>query len=108
MARQSETIPMMIEQLRTIGITEDRELKLEYLFNTNARKKAAALAAELTLLGYQVAHKMSSNKKQYVVTGWTAAMPMRVEVVSSWTRKMCELGYSHDCEFDGWGTTPTQ
>ncbi|MBL7829785.1 MAG: hypothetical protein JNK41_02060 [Saprospiraceae bacterium] len=33
---------------------------------------------------------------------------MAEEVVKQWTKKMCELGYKFDCEFDGWGTDPNQ
>jgi hypothetical protein len=35
-------------------------------------------------------------------------MLMSNAVVSAWTREMCEIGFAHDCEFDGWGTTPDQ
>jgi regulator of RNase E activity RraB len=108
-AGQSQMTPMTMAELRKIGVTEDRQLKLEYFFYTNTSEKAAALAAELEALGYEGDYQVSaSNKKQYLITGWTQAMPMDVEIVASWARRMCEIGYRHDCEFDGWGTTPAQ
>jgi len=67
-------------------VTDDDRLKLEYFFNTDPPEKASALAGD----------------------GWTAAMTMSTDVVQSWARQMCDLGFKHDCEFDGWGTTPEQ
>jgi len=108
-ARQSQMTPMTIAELRKIGVTEDRQLKLEYFFYTNTSEKAAALAAELEALGYDgERHVSASDKRQYLITGWTQAMPMDVVTVASWVRRMCEIGYKYDCEFDGWGTTPAQ
>lgn len=31
---------------------------------------------------------------------------MDTRLVVEWTKEMCRLGYSHDAEFDGWGTNP--
>jgi hypothetical protein len=28
--------------------------------------------------------------------------------VVQWTQEMCEAGFLHDCEFDGWGTNAAQ
>jgi regulator of RNase E activity RraB len=108
-ARQSQMTPMTIAELRKIGVTDDRQLKLEYFFYTNTSEKAAALAAELEALGYDGEYDVSaSDKRQYVITGWTQVMLMDVITVASWVRRMCEIGDRHDCEFDGWGTTPAQ
>jgi regulator of RNase E activity RraB len=109
LAKQLKTTPLILAQLRKLDVPPTRELKLEYFFYTNTREKAASLATDLEALGYQVEHGASAaDKNQYLVTGWTTAMLMNEEVVSSWTRKMWEAGYAKDCEFDGWGTSPKQ
>ena len=108
-ARQLAMTPQTVSQLRQYGVTDQRQLKLEYFFYTNTREKAAALAQKLGELGYTVSYDHSAgNKKQFVVTGWTSQMKMDDKTVLEWTGRMCELGHEHDCEFDGWGTNPTQ
>jgi regulator of RNase E activity RraB len=101
--------PATVSELRQHGVTDQRQLKLEYFFYTNTREKAAALAQKLGELGYTSSHdRAAGNKKQFVVTGWTSPMQMDERIVLAWTGRMCELGQEHDCEFDGWGTNPTQ
>jgi hypothetical protein len=109
MAKQMAMTPMTLQQLRKIGVTPDRELKLEYFFYTDSSQKAALLADNLKLRGYEVEQGPSaSDKTTQIITGWTVKMTMEDRVVLDWTRDMCELGFSHDCDFDGWGTTPAQ
>jgi hypothetical protein len=33
---------------------------------------------------------------------------MTDDAVVTWTQSMCRLGNEHDCDFDGWGTHPSQ
>jgi Regulator of ribonuclease activity B len=109
LATQLQMTPMVLEQLRGLGVTPARRLKLEFFFYTNTQDKAESLAKALKDLHYQVELGTSaSNKKQLMVTGWTLPMAMNSEVVLAWTRQMCEAGYSEDCSFDGWATTPEQ
>lgn len=44
----------------------------------------------------------------FLYTGWTPRLTMSADVVQAWVRQMCDLGFKHDCQFDGWGTTPEQ
>ncbi|SRR6266568_733470 len=109
LAKQLAMTPMTLQQLRKYGATPEKELKLEYFFYTNSPDKAAPLASGLGEKGYEVKHGLSaSDKKLQIITGWTTKMPMSEVVVSSWTKEMCELGFAHDCDFDGWGTNPAQ
>ena len=60
-------------------------------------------------IGYTSEHEPSaSDKTIFVITGWTSKMQMNPSTVIDWTRQMCELGFTHDAEFDGWGTNPLQ
>lgn len=107
--KQMNMTPQTIDQLRKLNVRADNELKLEYFFYTNTADKAEQLAIEIGKLNYSVQHGVSAgDKKLFIVTGWTTNMKMADEVVKQWTKHMCELGYKFDCEFDGWGTNPTQ
>jgi hypothetical protein len=106
---QVRMAPSTLTELAKLGVTPQSELKLEFFFYTDAPAKAASLATDLAHLGYQAQHGLAAaDNGQSVVTGWTTPMPMSKEGVVAWTRQMCTLGFDHDCEFDGWGTTPEQ
>lgn len=101
--------PQTVAQLRGLNVTPETQLKLEFFFYTNSPDKAAALSAVLSGMEYDVQHGPSpSDKRLQVVTGWTDKMPMHDATVLAWTKEMCEVGFQHDCEFDGWGTNPAQ
>ncbi|NBW48798.1 MAG: hypothetical protein EBR49_01685 [Betaproteobacteria bacterium] len=101
--------PQTVAQLRNLNVTPEKELKLEFFFYTNTPEKAAALAAGLTSKKYEVEYGPSaSNGKIQIITGWTEKIGMSDANVAGWTKEMCELGFKHDCEFDGWGTNPEQ
>jgi len=107
--KQMQMTPQTLDQLRKYNIAVDKELKLEYFFYTNSAAKAEQLAFEIEKLNYKVESGVStSDKKLFMVTGWTTKMKMSNEVVIQWTKEMCELGYKFDCDFDGWGTEPDQ
>lgn len=108
-ANQARMAPQTVAQLRQLGVTATTQLELEVFFYTDAEPKAAGLDAALARLGYRVRSGPSaSGEGRFLVTGWTTRMRMDEAVVVGWTRQMCELGYEHDCEFDGWGTNPDQ
>jgi hypothetical protein len=106
---QTAMAPETLAQLRMHGVTEEKSLRLELFFYTNAEKKAQALAAALEAEGYQVRFGTSaSDASRLVITGWTLPIAMVDATVVAWTDRMTRLGYEHDCEFDGWGTNPDQ
>jgi len=108
-AKQLAMTPQTLAQLRKYDVTDQTQLKLEYFFYTNTKEKAAALAQKLADMGYTGSYDHSaSDKKQYVVTGWTSRMMMDDQTVLDWTGRMCDAGHEHDCDFDGWGTNPKQ
>jgi hypothetical protein len=108
-SRQLTMTPQTVARLRKFGVTDESQLKLEYFFYTNTKEKAAALAQKLTELGYAGGYDhAATNKKEFVVNGWTSPMTMDDKTVLDWTASMCDLGREHDCDFDGWGTNPKQ
>jgi hypothetical protein len=109
LAKQEKMTPLTLEQLRKHNVSEDKELRLEYFFYTNTIDKAKAFAAELEKSNYESAYRQSAgNQKLYIITGWTIKIKMTDSRTLEWTKQMCELGYGFDCDFDGWGTDPTQ
>jgi len=101
--------PQTVEQLREYGVKKDTKLKLEYFFYTNDSEKAKKLSNELCSIGYESEYGTSADdKKLYIITGWSSPISMATLTVMEWTKKMCNLGYCNDCEFDGWGTNPEQ
>lgn len=107
--KQLTVTPQTVAQLRALGVTTETSLRLEFFFYTDTADKALALTSALADLKYQVEQKVSaSDKKLRVITGWSTAMQMKDDVVLAWTEQMCRIGFSHDCDFDGWGTDPTQ
>jgi regulator of RNase E activity RraB len=106
---QVNMAPKTLKQFRDLGVTETKELKLEYFFYTNSMDKAKNLADEIQKLNYTVKYDHAAlDKKLFVITGWTIKMAMADSIVIDWTKKMCDLGFKFDCEFDGWGTEPDQ
>lgn len=109
LARQAGDVPQILEQLAKLGVAPDRDLKLEYYFYTNTAQKADGLGGALRQKGYSVdVHPSRAGRRQHVVTGWSTPITMSTDIVSEWSRQMCELGFAHDAEFDGWGTSLEQ
>lgn len=97
----------VLGRLMERGATPESELRLNFYFCTNGRRKAKALGAELARLGYEVKCEPSAlDPTQTVVSGKTAPLPMKKAAVSRWSSQMCELGFAHDCFFDGWTAWP--
>jgi hypothetical protein len=107
--RQVTMTPQTLEQLGKYGVTAETNLSLEYFFYANSDSNANSLRLALLDLGYTSEHGPSaSDDTMFVITGWTSKMPMNPPTVVDWTHQMCELGFTHDAEFDGWGTNPSQ
>ncbi len=67
---QVNMAPQTLKQLRDLGVTETKELKLEYFFYTNSIDKAKNLADEIQKRNYFVKHgKSAGDKKLFVITG---------------------------------------
>lgn len=109
LAKQTAMSPATIAQLQKLGVTDATSLKLEFFFYTDTDSKAQGLENALKELQYE-AHRgpSASDPNSVLINGWTTSMKMDVRTVVAWTEEMCRLGFMHDCEFDGWGTSPKQ
>lgn len=105
MLKQCEWAVETTRLLRENGISEEKEISVEYFFYTNKEEKAKGLFEELMMLGYKGEIGLAPpDGKQFVITGWTTGMKTGIEPISGWIKEMCMTGYKHDCDFDGWGT----
>jgi regulator of RNase E activity RraB len=108
-AKQIINTPLIMQELRKHNVSEDGELRLEYFFYTNTIDKAKTFLTELEKFNYEVKYRQSGNdKKLLIIKGWTNKMKMTDAIVLEWVKKLCEVGFKFDCDFDGWGTDPTQ
>lgn len=107
LAKQLSMTPQTVAQLRKHGVAQNSTLRLEFFFYTDTEPKAESLAEALKAMGCQAEVGPSAgDDKLFLVNGWTTPLKMDDPTVLDWTRQMCNLGYEHDCEFDGWGTNP--
>jgi hypothetical protein len=108
-AKQTTMSPQTVAQLRKHGVTDQANLKLEFFFCTDSEAKGQAIAKGLEDFGYQVEYGTAAGGSRLVlVTGWTTLIKMSEGSVVEGTERMCCLGYEHECEFDAWGTNPSQ
>lgn len=97
----------VLEQLIERGATPESKLRLNFYFCTDSNRKAKALSTDLARLGYEVKCEASAlNPTQTVVYGKTTPLPMKKAALTGWSSRMCELGFTHDCFFDGWTAWP--
>jgi len=82
---QVELAPQTLKQLRELGVTDDKELKLEFFFYSNTVDKVERLSTELKKMNYEVEFGQSQgDKKLFISTGWTSKM--------KWTMGLLRLG----------------
>lgn len=99
---------VVLDVMRRFGERNTDELALDFFFYTNERSKAESLTEVLRRFGYTVAINEDDKRElRFSITGQTFPLPNEDDVVLNWCRKMNELGYIHDCAFDGWGTPVT-
>ncbi len=103
---QSCATSVVMEVMRKFGEETPEELVLDFFFYTNDRSKAEGLQEQLKKFGYKVVvHEDEKTERdlKFSITGQTIPLPNEDDVVEKWATKMNELGFIHDCEFDGWG-----
>lgn len=102
---QESATPILLDMVRNASDDVSGEVVLEFFFYTNEMEKAEGLREALLKFGYEVhISEVPKSALKYSVTGQTIPLPDEDDVVLNWSKKMNELGYIHDCQFDGWGT----
>jgi hypothetical protein len=108
LARQLEMNRVTWAKLQEEGVTEETELRLDFLFIAPGQHQAEALAETLRArTDYEV--EAGSFKQgllgraTWAVKGTTQPTPISLEALDEWVTRMVEWGDAHTVEFDGWG-----
>jgi hypothetical protein len=100
---------LVVQRLRELGVKDGQPLRLEFFFYAERAEAADALAMALQRDRYDVELGHAADKSGlFVVTGWTVPISVSPDAVNEWCDRMNDLGLAHNCEFDGWGTSPEQ
>jgi hypothetical protein len=106
---QLKDVPKVLNQLYKVGVKQDEKLKLEFFYYTSEESSAKKLTHRLDSANYKTNYQIAADdSKMFVVTGWSLPVKMDEKSVKEWSLAMCNLGESFNCDFDGWGTDPTQ
>jgi hypothetical protein len=104
---QTQMSPGTVAQLHGVCVQKGASLALQYFFYTDANAKGETLARALSAKHYSAeCHPAADGGPLFCITGWSTPVSIEDKSVVAWTREMCELGFEHDAEFDGWGTSP--
>jgi len=77
---------------------------MEFFFYSRTRENAKELKKDLEKIGYEVYGIERSTKNQYSIIGVTLPISLVEDKFKKWIKKMNEIGFINDCDFDGWGT----
>lgn len=95
---------------RTLGVMSafnlkaKEKLEIDFFFYTDTSEKAERFAAALKELDLESSwHKPINDRNLYSIICWTDKIDNDEELLTYWTKHLCQLGYKYDCEFDGWG-----
>lgn len=94
----------MLSDLDQYGVNDNSALSLNFYFVTDDSIKAQQLSEELEKSSYHAntIHSSPKDHSLWVLTGNSASVSMDSASLNDWTTSICELGYKHDCEFQGW------
>ena len=99
-------------ELQRHGVTEDSELRLDFLYQAPGEAQAAALAA---LIGRETDYEVQVQsggggvlkRKKWAVSGTTQSTQISPSILDQWVTWMVTAGFQEGCEFDGWGARVT-
>lgn len=93
----------VLERIYNDGISQSAELPIEFVFITDTEEKANTLKQSLSLqyLTYDDL-EVEETEDYWEVHGITNAIEMDIDKINEWNQIMWDIGYSHDCQLDGW------
>jgi hypothetical protein len=95
--------------LQAYGVTEESKLRLDFCYNAPGRDAAGALCTllqEQTDYDARVESAGPFFRRKWRVAGTTQPTSVSLEILNQWVTWMVATGKEHECDFDGWGTTP--
>jgi hypothetical protein len=95
-------------ELQKNGVTEDTELRLDFVYVAPGQHQAETLAQAIrSRTDYDVEAESSKRgllgQTVWTVTGTTQPTAVSLAALDDWVTRMVEWGDAHTCEFDGWG-----
>jgi hypothetical protein len=90
------------------GVTENRQLRLDFSYNARSHEAADKLCALLRAqTDYEVKVESDSSflRRKWRVEGKTQNTAVSSAILEQWVTWMVSAGKEHSCEFDGWGTS---
>lgn len=101
---QDTTISETLRVLSEFNLKTKDKLEIDFFFYTDTAEKASELSRALKKLDFEVScHEPTSNRNIFSVICWTDKMVNDEELLIYWSKYMCQLAYTLDCEYDGWG-----
>jgi hypothetical protein len=94
--------------LQKHGVTEERQLRLDFSFKAPNREAAARLCEllqEQTDYEVKVESDGSLLRRKWRVEGRTQNTAVSPAILDQWVTWMVSAGKKHSCDFDGWGTS---
>jgi hypothetical protein len=92
--------------MRESGLTQDREIQLDFFFDAPNEEAAKALSAHLEsmdCLSLSIKRTGGFFARKWVVRGKTYSTVVTAEILAQWIPWIVVQGLAHDCVFDGWG-----
>ena len=77
--------------------------QMEFFFYSKTMENAESLSADLRKLDYEIYGINKSENDLFSIIGLTTPMSLEEAELDQWIKRMNELGFANDCEFDGWG-----
>jgi hypothetical protein len=104
--RQVELSGATLDALHQAGLTNEREVQIEFFFSAPSEASAKALVAHLAkndCLDLKVEKSGGFLSRRFSVAGKTHPTVVTVQVLAQWIPWIVVQGITHGCEFDGWG-----
>ncbi len=86
------------------GLTDDKEITLEFLYVAPNKKAAKNLNEALEYYDSFVRSE-GFIKKRWLVSGQSYPTTVTKDILAQWLDYMIALGWDHECEFDGFGAS---
>ncbi len=103
---QLEMSGATLDALGRAGLTDEREIQIEFFFNARSEAAARALTAHLAnndCVDLKVERSGGFLSRTFSVSGKTHPTAVTVQILAQWIPWIVVQGAIHDCEFDGWG-----
>ena len=100
--KQLMMTPVTWKTLQSHGVTEETPLVLDLFWFAAGEKSAHALASSLAGQ-VSASPSVGLTKDRWAVEAQYGPQCFTLGSLLDFVKQMCELGFSHQCEFDGWG-----